>query len=464
MLVLCLLSILSSLSAQNIPELGSASDALWSKSDELSVGKAAYNHLLQQGNIYESAADLDYLSYLGNKIASYASTRLGLRFYLTRSTSINAFATPGGYVGVNVGLVLATENEHELAGVLAHEIAHVSREHIARTLLAAKNRQFANTAALIAGVLMASQGSGELGVGAISAVLAGETQNQINDIRRHEIEADREGQRLMQAAGFNPLGMQSFFGKLYTPSALKNAPAYLLTHPLPERRQAALDSLKKRAKKLNSRDEYYLFRARVCSAFLAKPALAQIIAKDLQSNKAAVRDSAKYLSALQAMKSGKIQAALSDIAKMKTPMGNNRDVQLLRATLYLLSQQNDKARAIYRRLWKKYTGDNVVAYDYARFLSQRGDLRAAEKLLEKQLGHNNPQLYWLYGQILGRLGKTTKQHSMLIRFYQQNGQYEKALAQAQIAAALPNLDWQSRAGFEAQQKSLKRLISQAEAN
>lgn len=452
-----------SVKAQNIPNLGSAADALWSKSDELSIGKATYNRLRQQGDLYESAANSDYLSYLGNKIASHTNTRLGLRFYLTRSTSINAFATPGGYVGVNVGLVLATDNEHELAGVLAHEIAHVSQEHIARTVLAAKDRQIANAAALVAGVLMASQGSADLGAGAISAVVAGERQSQINDIRRHEQEADRVGRRLMKQAGFNELGMQTFFGKLYTPSSSKNAPAYLLTHPLPESRQASLDSLQKRSHNLRSRGEYYLFRARVRSTFLPQPAIEQLITADKRSSKAPVRDSAWYLSALQALKFGDIQTALNALAQMQTALRDNRDVQLLQAKLRLLNRQNDKARFIYQRLWKQYSGDSVIAYDYAQFLKQRGELKKAESLLSKQLqsASLNPQLYWLYGQILGQLGETLKQHRVLIRYYRQSGQYVKALAQAQIAAALPELDWQSRAGFEAQQKVLQRLIEKS---
>ena len=89
----------------------------------------AYDRLYRQGHIYQSQADNDYLNYLGQKIGSYAKTRLGLKFYFTNSNLINAFATPSGYVGINVGLVLVTENEHELAGVIAHEIAHFSRTY-----------------------------------------------------------------------------------------------------------------------------------------------------------------------------------------------------------------------------------------------------------------------------------------------------------------------------------------------
>lgn len=459
----CLLSLLSgfSLFAQNIPNLGSSSDLLWSKSDEQSIGKAAYDQLLRQGHILQDQSDLDYLNYLGNKIGTYANTRLGLTFYLTRSRTINAFASPGAYVGINAGLVLATDNEHELAGVLGHEIAHVAQEHIARSILAAQDRRLANMAGMVAGVLMSTAGdSPDAGMGILSGTIASERQQQINDIRRHEIEADRIGRRLMTNAGFDERGMQSFFGKLQKPVNADAIPAYLLTHPLPLDRQAAIDQPGKSRGKLRSSDEYYLFRARIRAKMLNKTRLTQIIATEKQSKQPQLRDAARYLSALQQMKFGQFTSALQTLGQMQTSMKSKRDVQLLRAKLYLLNKQASQAEKIYQKLWQRYNGDSVVAYDYARFLSNKGNNKKAAKLLERQLNAStlNPQLYALYGRILGRLGERVKQHRILIRYYQQSGDYEKALAQAQVAAATPNLDWQSRSLFEAKQKELQAIV------
>lgn len=454
--------ILSTNVVAEIPHLGSASDALWSQSAELSIGKAAYDRLRHNGQLHEYAADLDYLNYLGNKIASFAETRLGLTFYLTRSQSINAFASPGGYVGVNAGLILATENEHELAAVLGHEIAHVAQEHIARTLLAAKNRQIANTAALVAGILMAKADS-QLAAASISAVLAGETQQQINDIRRHEIEADNIGRQLMTKAGFNELGMQTFFGKLYTPSSMNHAPAYLLTHPLPQRRQAALDKLKKRSASLVSRDEYYLFRARIQAAFLSNDALQREISDAQQSNHVQRRDVGYYLSTLLAMKQGQLADALHTLNQLSTTMRDNRDVLLLKAKLHILQDGSNTATSIYQRLWKRYPGDSVIAYDYGQFLNQQKQFRQAEAILSAAIdSSNDPQIYWLYGQVLEKVGKRIEQHRMLIRYYRQNGEYEQALIQAKIAANRSDLDWQDRASFEAQQQELQQIIDKLE--
>lgn len=444
---------------QQIPQLGSASDRVWSKTDELSIGKAAHDRLRRDGHLYESMADLDYLGYLGNKIAGYAQTRQGLTFYITRSTRVNAFASPGGYVGVNVGLVLVTDNEHELAGVLAHEIAHVSQEHIARSLLATKDRRLANAAAMVAGVLMASQADGQLGAASITAVVAGEVQNQIDDIRRHEIEADRVGRRLMEAAGYNELGMQTFFGKLYTPGELDSTPSYLLTHPLPQRRQAAIDTLKARSKKLKSRDEYYLFRARVRSAFLSKKVVERLIAESQQDNNRQVHQAGIYLSALQAMKFGQIDFALTELSRLQSPMRDNRDIQLMRAVLLLLKGDSQAAQSIYQTLWQRYEGDSVVAYEYGQFLNARGEFELAADILSQSLGGvASPQLSWLYGEVLGRLGRIAEQHRALIDYHRNSGEYEQALAQAKLAVKQSALSWQQRAAFEAQVKELQHII------
>lgn len=448
--------------SQAIPLLGSSSAAVWSKSEEISLGKAMYDRLYRQGRILNEQADQDYLSYLGSKIATYTQTRTGLMFYLTNAKSINAFATPGGYIGVNAGLVLATENEHELAAVLAHEIAHISQEHIARGILATKDRQLANTAALLAGMLIATQVDGQAGSGILSAVIANETQQQLNAIRAHEKEADRLGRQLMIKAGFNELAMQTFFQKLYTPTQAMGTPAYLLTHPLPINRQADIDNLKKRSKKLKSSDEYYLFRARLRARILDQVSISRLIQQDNRHAKEAVRGAADYLQALVYQRQGRFEKALQLLAQLPATMRQSRDVRLLVAKLYLLSASPQKAEAHYQKLWKTYQGDSVVAYDYAYFLTQHGDYQQAEKLLSKQIqGHlSNPKLSWLYGQVLGKQGKRNQQNELLIRYYEQIGDYHKALAQVQIALQQVGEDWYSRSLFEAKKNSLERQIEQ----
>ncbi|WP_218110528.1 M48 family metalloprotease [Ostreibacterium oceani] len=451
--------------AQNIPDLGNVSETLWSKHEEISIGQTAYHQMQRRGMIHQAPADVDYLNYLGQKIGSLAQTRVGLHFYLTQSLSVNAFAMPGGYVGVNAGLVLLTDNEHELAGVLAHEIAHISQNHIARSVLAAKDRQWANAAAAAASILLATTSdSSDLGASGVSAVIANETQQQLNIIRQHEKEADRVGRDLIEKSGFNPLGMQLFFAKLFTPEYAANTPAFLLTHPMPVDRQADIDDLRQKNQQLSSSDEYYLFRARLQADYLAQETIDSTVTQALASASPQVRSAGHYLSALQAVKQGQINQAQRTIEKMSSRMQKNRDVQLLMAKLHLLQNETNAAMRLYERLWGKFIGDSVVGYDFAHFLNERGQHQRAAEILSQLIDANplNAQLYWLYGEVLGRLNQVGMQKKVVIRYYETVGNFEQALIQVNIALQQTTLDWQDRAALEAKAKTLKQQIEQSE--
>ncbi len=454
--------------AQKIPYIGDESSKLWSKTKEADIGKASYNHLLSQGRIINDAQQQDYLEDLGYKISTYANTRVGLNFFLTNSTSINAFASLGGYVGINAGLVLATDNEHELAGVLAHEITHVSQEHIARLILAVKDRQLANAAALIAGVLVASKTSSSGGAGIIKAVIANETQQQLNDIRSHEQEADRIGKNLMQKAGFNKLGMQTFFAKLYSPSYINQAPSYLLTHPLPRDRVMEIDDLKQtKHKKLKSSDEYYLFKARIRVSMLSFNELNTTLENDLKDSNSQIKNAYYYAKSLAELKTGKIKSAISQLNKLNSRFSKKRDILLLKAKLALLSSKNKQASSIYKSLWKRFKNDSVVAYDYAMFLNNNNNnFKKTTKILKKQyeIGSRNPDLYYLYAEALLKTGQVVQQQQVLIDFYQLSGEYSRAKAQVTIALSNKSLTWKQRSQLESKKQEIEQIIKLKKGN
>ena len=133
-------------------------------------------------------------------------------FFFVRDDTINAFALPGGFIGVNYGLVLATRNEAQLAGVLAHEIAHVTQRHIARRVRSQGRASIATMAAILAAILVgAATGSGDAAMGGIAMAQGAAMQQQINFTRANENEADRVGMGFLAAAGFDPYGMPDFF-------------------------------------------------------------------------------------------------------------------------------------------------------------------------------------------------------------------------------------------------------------
>ncbi len=160
-------------------------------------------------------------------------------FFAVKDSGINAFALPGGFIGVNAGLVTATRNESELAGVLAHEIAHVTQRHIARSVQNAGRANLASAAAILAAILIGATTGlpSDAVMGTVTAAQGLAVQQQINFTRANETEADRVGIGILAAAGFDPAAMPDFFWTMQQRSGSvgRNIPELLRTHPVTTR-------------------------------------------------------------------------------------------------------------------------------------------------------------------------------------------------------------------------------------
>lgn len=227
----------------NLPDLGSPADAILSSSEEARFGRAIMRDIRNSGQVIDDPIITEYINEIGNKIA--AQTNDGeqeFTFFVIDDPRINAFALPGGYIGIHTGLIEATRSEDELAGVLAHEIAHVTQRHIARAIHASSRQSLVSTAIML-GALIAGVASGNSDVAQAGAVVGQGTavQAQINFTRSNEYEADRIGIASLADAGFDPYGMGSFFDVLSrqdTRDPDERAPEFLRTHPVTTARVA----------------------------------------------------------------------------------------------------------------------------------------------------------------------------------------------------------------------------------
>lgn len=217
---------------------------------------------------------IQYINQVGKKLAAAAHLPTPY-FFIVKSLEINAFAGPGGYIGINTQLILATENESELAAVMAHELAHVRLHHLYRMIEHQKQMRIPMLASLLASAALGLVNPA-LANGALMATMGGFAQDSINFTRANEKEADRIGIRMLIGAGFNPQGMASFFGKMqqsmryyYT----ANIPAILRTHPLDEDRIAEAENRTANLAKQNvpSSTDYYLFKELIRSSVVAQP-------------------------------------------------------------------------------------------------------------------------------------------------------------------------------------------------
>jgi beta-barrel assembly-enhancing protease len=233
----------------NLPALGEASVDELSPAAEQRLGDQIFQEFLRAGVVHDDPETTDAMTRQASRLLASASglghtsTERPFRFFLVKDPSINAFALPGGYIGIHTGLITTSEHESEVMGVLAHEIGHVTQRHIARMF----GQQRKSSAVMIAAAVLAAMAASASPDAAMGVLSLGQTfaiRDQLAFSRDAEREADRVGLQILAESGFNPSGMASMFERLGQAGRLyeNNAPGYLRTHPLTTERIADMQS------------------------------------------------------------------------------------------------------------------------------------------------------------------------------------------------------------------------------
>ncbi len=221
-----------------LPDLGDPAQLALSVPQERRLGESIMRDVRMSGGYLNDPEVSDYLNQLGNRlVVAIPGAPFDFEFFAVNDSSINAFALPGGFVGINTGLILLTQTESELAAVLAHEISHVTQHHIARTIASQKDAMLATLAALAGAILAARTGgssSGQIAQAAAAGAQGLALQMQINFTRQNEQEADRVGFTRLEAAGFDVYAMATFMERLQRSTRFLegNVPSYLRDHPV----------------------------------------------------------------------------------------------------------------------------------------------------------------------------------------------------------------------------------------
>ncbi len=451
--------------AQNnyeLPSIGQPADTTLSPADESEVGRDIVRQLRDLNYFLDDPELGTYLRGLGRRVAAYSDREPdGFRFYVVRDPQINAFALPGGHIGVNAGLILATRSESELAGVVAHEIAHVTQRHIARQIQASGPAQIATAAALLLAIL-AGAGDPDVVQAAITVGLAASAQQRINFTRAHELEADRVGIHTMTAAGFDPHGMASFFqymeerGRLYG-GAL---PEILLSHPVSNTRiSEALARIgdQPRSSRAPEEEAYRLMQARlrVMSAKQVSAAADFFNAEDKAHPE--VRE---YGRALAHYRAGQYEPATKALQQLWDAHPTQVHYVLALARSQLAAGQNAAALENYEQAEGSFAGYPPLVLAHADALVQAGKPAAArQRLLASDMIHaREPEVHRLLALAARDLEHAPEAHYQMAEYHRLEGDYLAAFNQVDSGLRLPNL----RANEQARLKTLKKTL-EAEA-
>lgn len=253
--------------SSSLPELGDEVSSIISPEQEYQLGRAWLRQLRGTMNAVSDPLLQDYLERLCYRLAFHSPlSQPDLSLIIIPDKSINAFAVPGGVVGINVGLLLHAETEAETASVLGHELGHLSQRHFARQLAAQKQNQWLYLSTMLASIALAATGQGEGAYALGASAQAAMVDTQLSYSRQYEQEADRIGMQTLVDAGFDPHAMPDFFMRLQRQSRMVgNIPEFVLTHPLTESRIADTLARANRYPQKLSQDslDYQLARVRL---------------------------------------------------------------------------------------------------------------------------------------------------------------------------------------------------------
>jgi len=233
-----LLALEPALMAQELPTLGEAGGEDLSPLEERRYGEEIMQQYIRRSPEYlDDPETIEYINQLGYQlVAASAARNIDFEFFVLRDPTINAFALPGGFIGVHTTLILMAQNESELASVLGHEIGHIQQRHLARSLARQRDSAMIAMGSVLLALLAARSGGGQGSQAALALGQAAAISRQLSFSRDNEREADRVGFQILVDAGFDPQGMADFFTRMQqgTRAYASMAPAYLQNHPLTE--------------------------------------------------------------------------------------------------------------------------------------------------------------------------------------------------------------------------------------
>ncbi len=369
-----------------LPDLSSSTSTVLSTQAQNRIGERVYLELKESGQLSSDPIVNSYIDELGQRLLmAVPYPPQSFTFFVVDNPQINAFAMFGGYIGVYSGLIRAAQNESEMASVIAHEIAHVTQDHLRRNLERSKRMDLPISAAILAAIVL-GQSAPEVAEATLTTAVAGYQQQRLSFSRDHEQEADRLGIERLASAHFNPEAMAQFFSLIKKNSRYSTvAPEYLQTHPVTIER---ISEAQNRAHQLDktehsSTPQFSVIQARL--AFAASKDIAALI----RSSKGQDDLKSRYTLALALLDERQYRQSLRIIRELGKEFTHLLPLQLTEAKIYMAMNNRSRAESSYKAILEVSPYNRVVINRLAELYLLNNESKKGAAVLLK-LAHQTP--------------------------------------------------------------------------
>lgn len=429
-------------SAQNqLPSLGDRISGYVTLEEEYRLGRGFLRSLRRSTPTISDPLLNNYLENLVYRLASKSElSDHRLAFVIVDSEDLNAFAVPGGVIGVNTGLFLSAHTEGEFASVMAHELAHVSQRHFARGIEERQTTRIPNMAAILAAVVVMTTSDAQHGQAAVMAAQGRAVENQLRFSRSHEAEADRIGIKTLFDAGYDPYAMPALFQRLAVNSRFgTRPPEFLLSHPVTESR---ISDSRGRALRYPERIysenlEYLIMRARVITHYADNKKDVVIDYQGLlrDSETEVQSDGNRYGLTMAYWEDTNYSLATETLAPLLAKDPNRISYVVTQAEIFTAQNEPGLATTFLQRHMTINPDNHPLTMAYADALIESRDYTQAVEILE-QHAESRPEdfsLWFLIAETQGQAGNISKVHQARAEYYILVGDFRQARQQLQYA-------------------------------
>lgn len=473
MMLSLLLAITSSAAAQELklPNLGESSTSMFSAEFEHQLGRTWLRIFRSQVPTINDPLLFEYLEDLIYQLVTNSKLEdRRVELVVVDNPTINAFAVPGGVIGVHNGLLLWAQTQDELATVLAHEIAHLSQRHFSRGVEFQKKQQPLTLAAMLASLVIMATVGGDAGMAALSATQAAAQDSALRYSRSNEQEADRIGMQTMVEAGMDPHAAPAMFERMLQASRYSSSnriPEFLRSHPLSENRIAdTRNRARQYPKKIqHPKLNYQLMRARVVNQLADTPEEAVQRFRGELDGTPRSREAAIYGLVLALTAAGRPDEASLELDAIWSDSPDRLEYIIADADIDMARNQPDKAIDKLALPLKLSPGNHPLTMTYANALMKNQQPHIAEEVLVTQSKRrpNDPGLWYLLAEVQGLSGNIVGLHQSRAEYFILNGILDEAEKQLTYALKLARNDYPTKAKITQRIQDIGRMREQMES-